>query len=266
MDDAGGDLGTLLRQARERRGVTVDEVARRTKIPKRHLESLERNNLAALPPGMYRRAEVLAFAAAVGLDRQQALSSLARAQEASSAPIEVQAPEPAPAPVWRPRHAARLGVVAFVVLGTVIGTWRLLRQPVAMSPLQTGGQPATGPPSGEATATAAPVDGGDDTRLTGTSLQGDAVNGAAAAAPVEERASRVSTEYPDLIVVTDPPGARITVDGVGWGPSPLTIRFLPPGVRRVRATLDGHVAQERVVTVPSDAPRTTVRLTLKPGP
>src|SRR5687767_14643176 len=85
-DAASGDLGNLLRQALEQRGLTLDEIARRTKIPKRHLESLERNNLAALPPGMYRRAEVLAYAAAVNLDPQQALASLARAQNAASPP------------------------------------------------------------------------------------------------------------------------------------------------------------------------------------
>ena len=71
--------------------------------------------------------------------------------------------------------------------------------------------------------------------------------------------------YPALTVVTEPPGARITVDGVSWGESPVTIRSLPPAARRVRATLDGYASQERTVNVSSASPRTSVRLTLKPS-
>jgi hypothetical protein len=71
-------------------------------------------------------------------------------------------------------------------------------------------------------------------------------------------------EYPELRVITEPAGARVTVDGVGWGQAPLTIRALPPGARLVRVTLDGYAAQERHVAVSDDKPRTTVRITLKP--
>jgi hypothetical protein len=71
-------------------------------------------------------------------------------------------------------------------------------------------------------------------------------------------------EYPDLRVITEPPGARVTVDGVGWGQSPVTIRALPSGSRLVRVTLDVYAAQERHVAVSASEPRTTVRITLKP--
>ena len=67
-----------------------------------------------------------------------------------------------------------------------------------------------------------------------------------------------------LRVITEPAGARVTVDGVGWGQSPLTIRALTPGARVVRVTLDGYAAQERRVAVSSDTARTTVRITLRP--
>ena len=61
-------LGELLRHEREGRGLTLQQVADETKIPPRHLESLERGNLAAIPGGTYRRGEVIAYANAVGLD------------------------------------------------------------------------------------------------------------------------------------------------------------------------------------------------------
>jgi hypothetical protein len=82
--------------------------------------------------------------------------------------------------------------------------------------------------------------------------------------PAESRDAVTATEFPVLRIVTVPSGARITVDGVGWGQSPLTIRVLPPGTRRVRATLDGYAAQEHVVNVSNEARRTNVRMVLKP--
>ena len=89
-------LGDMLRQARERRGLTLEEVARRTKLPKRHLESLEQNNLAALPPGPYRRGEVLAYADAVGLDAPLALAALAQALRPAPVPTDGRPQQPLP--------------------------------------------------------------------------------------------------------------------------------------------------------------------------
>ena len=74
----GAGLGELLRQARERRGVTLEQIAHETKIPRRHLEALEHDNPAAVPGGFYRRAQVRVFAQAVNLDRDLAVSRLER--------------------------------------------------------------------------------------------------------------------------------------------------------------------------------------------
>ena len=64
-----------------------------------------------------------------------------------------------------------------------------------------------------------------------------------------------------LVITSDPAGARVTVDGVGWGVTPLTIRHLPPGDRIVRVTKDGFLAREQRVRVEGSA---SVRLTLRP--
>lgn len=45
--------GAELRHARERAGLGLEEVAQRTRIPRRYLEALEREDHAALPPGPY---------------------------------------------------------------------------------------------------------------------------------------------------------------------------------------------------------------------
>ena len=77
-DEANVALGDLLRLAREGQGLTLEDIALSTRIPKRHLEALEQNNLAALPPGPYRRGEVLAYASAVGVDPDLAIAALTR--------------------------------------------------------------------------------------------------------------------------------------------------------------------------------------------
>src|SRR5215470_10520903 len=78
-DDAG--LGELLRCARERRGLTLQQIAAETKIPRRHLEALERDDLTTGPDGFYRRAEIRAYAKVVRLDPELALAALQRGLE-----------------------------------------------------------------------------------------------------------------------------------------------------------------------------------------
>lgn len=64
MDDFGGKL----RQARERRGISLRQIAASTKIAAAALEALERNDISKLPGGIFSRAFVRAYAVEVGLD------------------------------------------------------------------------------------------------------------------------------------------------------------------------------------------------------
>ncbi len=61
-------LGEMLRSARARRGLALQQVSNETKIPRRYLEAVEQDRLEALPGGLYRRAHVRAYAQAVQLD------------------------------------------------------------------------------------------------------------------------------------------------------------------------------------------------------
>jgi cytoskeleton protein RodZ len=66
--DRPADFGSKLRQARERKGVTLREIASRTKISVAVLESLERADISRLPGGIFSRAFVRSYAKEVGLD------------------------------------------------------------------------------------------------------------------------------------------------------------------------------------------------------
>jgi hypothetical protein len=86
------------------------------------------------------------------------------------------------------------------------------------------------------------------------------------APPVSEPAPRPIVTDPVLRVSSDPAGARVTVDGVGWGATPLVIRHLPPGAKRIRLTKDGYVADERVVSLSNTGPTSVqMRLRRRPG-
>ena len=69
--DSNLDFGAALRQARERRGVSLRQIVASTKISMVALEALERNDIARLPGGIFVRAFVRAYAAEVGLDPEQ---------------------------------------------------------------------------------------------------------------------------------------------------------------------------------------------------
>ncbi len=65
-----------------------------------------------------------------------------------------------------------------------------------------------------------------------------------------------------LVVTTDPPGARVMLDGIGWGTTPVTIRFLSSGDKALRVIKDGYASEERRIHVAGDG-QTTINLTLQ---
>src|SRR5207244_2907103 len=68
MADRTSDFGGKLREARERRGISLRQIANATKISVGVLEALERNDISRLPGGIFSRAFVRSYAVEVGLD------------------------------------------------------------------------------------------------------------------------------------------------------------------------------------------------------
>ena len=67
-DRAAGDFGSKLRAARERRGISLRQIANATKISISVLEAVERNDISRLPGGIFSRGFVRSYAVEVGLD------------------------------------------------------------------------------------------------------------------------------------------------------------------------------------------------------
>jgi cytoskeleton protein RodZ len=66
-------FGGTLREARERRGVSLRQIANATKISVAALEALERNDFSRLPGGIFSRGFVRSYAIEVGLDPEKTI-------------------------------------------------------------------------------------------------------------------------------------------------------------------------------------------------
>src|SRR6202158_5135243 len=72
-DRTPGDFGSRLRDARERRGMSLRHIANATKITVAALDALERNDISRLPGGIFSRAFVRSYAIEVGLDPEETI-------------------------------------------------------------------------------------------------------------------------------------------------------------------------------------------------
>jgi len=66
-------FGDKLREARERRGLSLRQIANATKISMITLEALERNDIKRLPGGIFSRGVVRSYALEVGLDPESTI-------------------------------------------------------------------------------------------------------------------------------------------------------------------------------------------------
>jgi hypothetical protein len=141
-------VGELLRAAREEKGLSLEDIAAQTRIPQRHLESLEVANWDALPAPTYTTGFAKAYATAVGLDRvaigEQLREEMGGQRFATTSPEVFEAADPARTmPKW-----LVLGAVAAVILLIVLMSWlnkRSLNQPDESAASNVAAPVATAP-------------------------------------------------------------------------------------------------------------------------
>jgi transcriptional regulator with XRE-family HTH domain len=73
------DFGPRLREEREMRGMSLDELAEVTKVSVELWEGLERNDFSRWPSGIFARAFVRDYAKAIGLDADAVVNDFCRA-------------------------------------------------------------------------------------------------------------------------------------------------------------------------------------------
>jgi hypothetical protein len=67
--------GELLRRVRESRGLTLQQLAERTRITRHHLENIEQDRFKALPAGVYLRGIIMSLSRELRLDGQKVARS-----------------------------------------------------------------------------------------------------------------------------------------------------------------------------------------------
>src|SRR5215510_12368826 len=83
------NFGASFKKAREFRGITLDQIAKETRISTRFLAAIENEEFHLLPGGIFNRGFVRSFAEAVGLDPDQAVADYA---QLSSVPVTTDVP------------------------------------------------------------------------------------------------------------------------------------------------------------------------------
>jgi len=104
-------VGNHLRQQREAKGMSIEEVARATRVPMSSVERLESDQFDELPGEVFVRGFMKSYARAVGLDADDVL-----ARYTASRRVAWVTPLPISSPT-RPARTKRYGVaIAFVLL------------------------------------------------------------------------------------------------------------------------------------------------------
>ena len=98
------DIGGFLSQARQARGLTLQQISQQTKVPPAVLEHIEHNRFGRLPGGVFTKGYLRAFAASVGVNGEQVVQEYVL-QSAPPPPAPV-----APAPVVRRELSLRVPI------------------------------------------------------------------------------------------------------------------------------------------------------------
>ena len=253
-------VGAHLRDLRTRRGVSLEEIARLTRVPSRYLLALENDALSELPAPVFIRGFIRAYCQALGESPQEALTIYD-----GHAPLAIGVAGRPPAPVRttppEPRTRGTLAVsfILLVILGMALFTVALVIRPgdrlerpmgdVRPAPLPAppaaASRSETSPPAPASDVSAAAPSGAGPAATRPAASPGPAVSGSA---PAAGRAGTVVPGAPSR----EPAPARAPeipkpegVAGDFSSPYRLIARTTEPTWIRVR-TGDGRSSDETV--------------------
>ena len=155
--------GQRLREAREAKGMAIEEIAAQTRIPVRHLASLETGDWDKLPAATYSIGFAKNYASAVGLDRteigDQLRSEMGGSRPVFATPEVYEAADPART-MPKGLVFGALGLLVIVVLALVWMNNRSLESDPDPEPALTESPadiPLANPQPAQAAAAAGPV-------------------------------------------------------------------------------------------------------------
>ena len=225
-------VGTYLRELRRRKGISLEEIARTTRVAQRYLESLEADAFEALPSPVFTRGFIRAYCQALGEPPDEALAAY-ESREVTAAPAATaggRAGIPAARPVVpagrsstaatprtadaepRGRGAVLVSFVLLVVLGVALFAVALV-----IHPRDRGERVAVSEPPPESRPVRAPI---GEPLVTTPRPGAPAPTGAAPGAPAPPVAGAPKPASGAAAVAAPP------APGAAGAPAPTTA---PPG-------------------------------------
>jgi len=153
-------VGERLKTARGKKKLSLEDIAAQTRIPQRHLESIEKGDWENLPAPTYTIGFAKSYASTVGLDRDeigdQLREEMGGQRFASSQSEVIEAADPARTmPKWLVISAV-VAVILLIVIMSVLNR-RALEQPPSNAPAATSPVTQAAKPAPQRTAAAAPA-------------------------------------------------------------------------------------------------------------
>ena len=124
-------VGERLRAAREEKGLSLEDIAAQTRIPRRHLEAIEGADWDRLPAPTYTIGFARSYASVVGLDRADIADQLRGEMGGSRATPTAEVFEPADPARTMPKGLV-IGAILAVIVLVLVMSWlsrRSLEQP-----------------------------------------------------------------------------------------------------------------------------------------
>lgn len=117
------DVGTQLRDARERRGLTLDAVISATNVSRSILEHIEQNRFDRLPGGILTKGHLRAYARAVGLAPERVVADyIAQCFGSAGEELPLQPPPPVEpgGPTLTLRHIIVMVLLCFAAAAALV--------------------------------------------------------------------------------------------------------------------------------------------------
>jgi len=143
-------VGERLRAAREEKGLSLEDIAAQTRIPRRHLEAIEGADWDRLPAPTYTIGFARSYASVVGLDRAEVADQLRGEMGGVRATTTTEVFEPADPARTMPKGLV-IGAILAVIVLVLVMSWlsrRSLEQPdESATNTAAPAAPATPPPA-----------------------------------------------------------------------------------------------------------------------
>jgi len=255
------EFGASFRKARERLGVSLDQIAIETRISTRFLLAIENEDFRRLPGGIFNRGFIRTYAERVGLNPEEAVAEYERLVRTTEPDVLVGSTPTPPPSSARGLYAASVVILVLLIAAyyffnraTTATSVAVNRPAVDATPPQPAPvppPPAVEAPAAEKTEPAAstPASNPTESAPTAPSTPQSTNQGARAQDAAPAAAGQLALE----VEILEPTWIKISTDG-----TPVLNRELPPG------TTKRYTAQNSISVVVGNAGGISMKVNDKP--